>query len=600
QYRAQVYDVSGQCLTPPKAHAITMDRDKAHYIWQTQASTHRPSLCSFSLDGQNLGCILFDRPEPLKPATGTAVLAVDFGTTSTTGAMRLSSHANAAIVAPAFPSSVLHWVMNEQEGSKWSLEQFVADRFNTLDSHGVASPFFTSIARFSSAADGVAPNSIAAPDNELFQDGHIYYFGKNDTSADNLMGSQRFFSLKLKDIGDIRTLSGSNVSLFLQQVLETYMLFCRMQGATVSEVRFAYPLAFNPDKQKQFRDNVEALVTRIAPQVGSPGCKVFSTSESQAVSAYFCAQRGIMQGVAEQGVITLDIGGGTSDYSFCRVNPQQTLCYCYSNYLAGHLMLGEYAYSCKKRSHLGALNWYFNGCREVAEHATNDNDKQEIKKLKVALDSKEALNKENFIFYIERFISLNPDLYRSLLLTDDFKDQYTLLLFELTLLLWFGYLLGTQPWAAFGHTPVCIHLGGNGAHLYDMLKPEDLDAICALIPTPGGVRLVKDINQFRKREVAEGLLQNEDLLTVKPETEQANCAQSSTELLEAFQALCGRFLAAFAEREGASVAYLQSLEQENKRQFENRFLQKVTSFPDLFRYLYDFCTMMIEDIISYS
>jgi hypothetical protein len=44
-----------------------------------------------------------------------------------------------------------------------------------------------------------------------------------------------------------------------------------------------------------------------------------------------------------------------------------------------------------------------------------------------------------------------------------------------------------------------------------MLRPEDLECHQALVPSDGASGLAVNINPRRKREVAEGLLQNSDL-----------------------------------------------------------------------------------------
>lgn len=143
-----------------------------------------------------------------------------------------------------------------------------------------------------------------------------------------------------------------------------------------------------------------------------------------------------------------------------------------------------------------------------------------------------------------------------------------------------------------------MHVGGNGAHLYDMIRREDRDAIEALVPPEGAVGLALNINPRRKREVAEGLLQTSDLLTANPNTCQIDCPQSPQELWEAFAALCRRFLKAFDGRKGPTTDYLRSLLAEKEERTRTQFLQECTGFAALCVYLPAFCDMMIEDLVT--
>ena len=597
RYMAQVYDADGLCMTPSSAGPVTLDTKDMHYAWQTQASPRQPSFCLLMRNGLSIGCLLMEKPRLFTAVTRDAVLAVDFGTTFTTGAVMLTP---GNPTAPVFQNSVIHWMMNEKQGITWSLEQFIADRFNCLTATGGAEPFFSAVARFTADWNDGDANANVRYGNELFADGHIYYFG-NSIHDDNLMGNPRYFSLKLKDINNPHDINGSNATLFLKQVLETYLLYCRLQGVSVSEIRFAYPLAFDLARQEHFRRNIEALVALVAPRAGMPACKTSFTSESQAVCAYFCSQPGILRGVAIQGIITLDIGGGTADYSYYRTNPGQTICHCYSNFLAGHMLLGAYPYRCRQQKEAGnesALNWFFDGCNELSANGNlTGEEKDNLKTLADSLASGHARNREYFIFCIERFVSLNAPLYGKLLQSDAFGEQYTLLLFELTLLLWLGYLLGTQKWASVKRRPVCIHMGGNGAHLFHMLKQGDKDKLCRLVPPGDGVPLETNINRCRKREVAEGLLQESDLLSEDIVATQADCDQTVQELWEAFAALCSRFLDAFPERDDEAARFLRSLGGNNRERLKDRFILNVSSFTDLFRFMPEFCDMMIEEII---
>ncbi len=617
-----LYDSAGERITSAWAPPVRLTDPSGgmHFAWQTQATEQRPSFCVLEHDGLGTGCILFEQPALFRPYERDVILAIDFGTTSTTGAVLMDPKDPQSVIVPMFSGSVIHWVLNKLLGQSWSLEQFIADRFNCKSSKTDATSFFTSIARFPTTGGTTPASKTPHFGNSLYQDGHIYYYGDSFFS-DNKMGNTRYFSLKLQNIKQTDSLYGSNTSMFLQQVIETYLLYCRKKGAHVTEIRFAYPLAFSKDERENIQKQMETLVEAAVNKSGSSHCSVRFTSESQAVSAYFSQKPGLQRSLEKQGVVALDIGGGTADFSYCRKNEQHVLCCCYSNKLAGHAILGEYIYQYKaltgNEKKQDALNWFFDGCEEIAKTKMEE-EQRAIKAFETALDIKKApgaekaIDKDQFIFILERFISLHPELYVEIVQTKHFQEAYTLIMLDLTLLLWFGYLLGTTSLPSNSYTPadaqngsqqktsISIHLGGNGAHMYRMLTAEDLKTVEALIPDRNDTDMEIHINdkRYRKREVAEGLLQASNLIFEDSSMVEAGKKLTPPEMWERFASICERFAQEFSGRSDRVIDYLNLIKNDPHKHTQEQFLEKVTNLSDLCQFISDFHVIMIEHLFT--
>ena len=137
---------------------------------------------------------------------------------------------------------------------------------------------------------------------------------------DNLMGNRRYVGLKMQRFGEDYSWAISNVEMFLRQVLEMYALFCRQKGARIRKILFAYPMAFTPKKRDLFLAGVDNVLRTVASRTGMEPCQLAAYNESQAVSAYFSHMPTLNSANASEGCVTLDIGGGTVDYSFCTLN----------------------------------------------------------------------------------------------------------------------------------------------------------------------------------------------------------------------------------------------------------------------------------------
>ncbi len=598
---ATVYDAGGQQISRRGAPLISLRNGEVIFTWQTHASARLPSFCTVDENGVCIGCVLFGEPASFPTYAHTAILAIDFGTTSTTGAVMLDAENPKSITVPKFQNSVLKWELNANRGVNWSIDQFIANLFNCIARTGGGDAFFTSLARFMPANVSDDQEDEAAPPRtrrrELFTDGHIFYYG-NSVHDENRMGNQRYLGLKLKDISQADSVAGSNIEMFLQQVLEMYLLFCRLNGSRVTQVRFAYPLAFDQQKRQAFQNCVSELVKNTAQKAGMENCTASFTSESQAVSAYFCHILNVKAADLQQGIITLDIGGGTADYSYCRsIADQATLCDCYSSLFGGHELVGRYPYTCKPTNDTDKekkkLRWYIEGLQDVAAHCSQEK-RAEVEAFQKTLDSLTDNREDSFIFAIERFISLQPEEYAAALRTQEFADHYVLLLFELTLLLWFGYQLGTRTWKRTVNREVRIYLAGNGANLYDLIRPEDKKRIIGVAAGDGDPTLDILPNLQLKREVAEGLLRSEEQTAACISRGEEDQKQSPEDLWNEFLAVIERFIISYWDQKTLATAYLTQLMSPDEIEDTHRqFLRKNASLTDLCAYLPEFCRIVI-------
>ena len=621
RFTSAVYNANGNKMTKNTLRVIQIEsKDGTHYSWQTHASNVPPSCCTLEDNGQCLGSIMFGRPDTFPAFTRDAMLAIDFGTTTTTGAVLLDKDRIDHISTPLFAQSTLKWEMMGDSGPLWSLKQFIADQLNRVGTRNGSGSFYSAFARFTPQeetreelpADKEAlPQEVreddtwlkkpSMPNNrqrqqELFVDGHIYYYA-DSMYDDNPMGNQRYVGLKLKELDKGHDWSEDNISMFLQQVLEMYLLYCRMNGAKVKQILFAFPLAFKKTEQEMFREKIKALLASLVDKVGLEVVEPDIKTESQAVCAYFASIPIIQAAMLDKGIITLDVGGGTTDYSHCMVNKESgNLCEFYSNYMGGQRMLAEYAYQCNKQA-LGskptALKWFYEGLKQIAEGEIHD-AKADIDAFLAELTAQSMNQKENFTFCIDRFVSLRPDLFQAVLQTEEFHEQYMLLLFELTLLLWFGYLIGIRSRTLDNTRDLPIYLAGNGSNLFHLIRKEDLTLIETLICEQGKVRMTVIASNRPKREVAEGLLLSE--VNIGDGKSQCELVTPNTpiELWNAFSGLNSRFIESFQSRNGQVMACLKDTFSVRGKDAKEQFLARNHSLQDLCTYLVSFCDILIS------
>ena len=271
----------------------------------------------------------------------------------------------------------------------------------------------------------------------------------------------------------------------------------------------AYSMAFSKEKREQFQARISKVLRAVAVRTGMESCTLALYNESQAVSAYFSLIPSLAAANASEGCVTLDIGGGTVDYSFCALNAGRPSNARFDSCeLGGQRLVGEYIYQCAVKFNQGktkALDWFHEGFQAVSGNR-DSNDAADIQTFLDDLLKLYRGPKSEFVFCIDHFISLRPAIFKEVLKTKHFQTQYQLFLFQLTLLLWFGYYLGLQGCAGNFGNVLRVYSAGNGSNLFKMIDDADNTRLMHMFTTLGGKALEVVPSRAPKREVVEGLL----------------------------------------------------------------------------------------------
>jgi hypothetical protein len=148
-----------------------------------------------------------------------------------------------------------------------------------------------------------------------FCDGHILYLQK--TPEQFIDESTRNVKTNLKWGGAHETYLSAS---FIEQLCLQTAAECRADGASMIEWRFSYPTAFSRQKVGQFGVIWGSISKKIQSQTGvtsslAPEGQNLEFCEAVCTARYF---RASLKMSATAGALSIDIGGGTSDYAFWR------------------------------------------------------------------------------------------------------------------------------------------------------------------------------------------------------------------------------------------------------------------------------------------
>ena len=475
-----------ECMTPHTS-AHTMAKEK----WQIAQGKEFPLFVKLTYGQDTVGVIPCTPFTMMQPRGRRAVLAIDFGMSGTVGAIlpddvlpgqRFASILSAGFVAfspnqasdqssnsriPA--TSGIAWQFNHDQGMRNSGNVFLSDLLNTVTDNNPSGAVFTIIRRFHDA-----PLDAAKP----FLHGNIQFIGSENLPEST---AETFSGLKLAPIET--AINKANIQLFLRQILEMYWLRCYQEGIQHLDVRFAYPLARPATHQRGLCDIMYETCQKLVKKTGIELEALRVTNESHAVHIFY-HNLNMLAGIAHDDIIvTLDIGGGTTDFSIIVMNnpnvPNQY--YYYSTTLAGNNMFAHHL----SESHHPALQEQRKQFLSIGQAAPDDPQEK------------------FFILRTDQLLrSENKDLIK--MIQDHDSPIHHVLVFELCLLFWTARML-YEPYANFTQqSTLSVCLAGNGSKFYYLLDDGCRNQIRSIaFDNQPGFTIIP--SQDRKMEVVKGL-----------------------------------------------------------------------------------------------
>lgn len=136
--------------------------------------------------------------------------------------------------------------------------------------------------------------------------------------------------------------------------------------------------------------------------------------------------------------------------------------------------------------------------------------------------------------------------------------------------------------------------------MYRMLTKEDFKKINDLVPDCSDTDMEIHINykRYRKREVAEGLLQ--DISLIKDDPSQIDTGSNLTPAImwERFASLCERFTTIFSDHSDRITSSLNFIQSDHHKHIQEQFLEKVTNLDDLCHFMVDFHDIMLAHLFA--
>lgn len=609
QFRATTYDLNGQRIPMKDSVEYLPDQTQNPAIawlhWHIYRSSVPPGFCLLEQKGIPIGIVKCESPQNLPRAEAHARLAIDFGTTSTVGAMVLAQNSDTRVFLqdvnwPVHLESPIAWQLNKRNGLDYSVDSFIADKLNVHDASRNGIPvLFSIVKQFNHILQGTVDG------DEVHQDGHIHFLKEGPVTF-STNGDDLDFEMKLRDINSSE--NARSIRLFLRQILEMYLLACRQRGIGYVDIRFAVPLALTNDQ----REGLRLMFARVAREVGKKaGVEIKSvniTSESNAVGTYFANLPRATHVVEAVGVLALDIGGGTSDYSFWQKtkidsNTKPVTKLNHSTKLAGHEMVANVLYTWVREQ--GAMSWIADGLVEAA--GSDRVLKSRLERYIESLENASKMGSSHFAVAFDQFIVREGEVLKKALATQKWMPLLQILIFELAELFWLARIIVEPEIPALriaqnlsdANEPLAISLclAGNGARYYAMLPKPAQELIVAVMGADlAGVEfsIVMSDDDKMKGEVVQGLLLCDSFEEGNAEASQSSLSPS--ELQERFV----NFLKAYKDNASTNNSeWLLSSVETRMAAYQSgknlKFLQKVQDIQSLSEYLQSFRDIILTD-----
>lgn len=492
EFSASVYDQFGQAVGVEQQTCRDELSKGERCRWQTFMLESRPSFTLLKHLGDTIGVVSFEdeKAEQLPNQTRELKLCFDYGTTATIGEI-YDSDSKTPHRFNLYNHKMLKWFTNAVQGAVQSLERFIAPNFcwidkdsNELTSSNTDKGAVLSLMRGFGPRQGMSMPDRPAKEMVLHLDGNIYTLKKAITPAELSQKNVRSgMKLELDDDENLRY-----VKTFMTQMLQFFFLICRIEGAKSIDVRYAAPLAL-ADQIKNLEEFFESIVKELGLKTGFPDIeKPRLASESMAASAHFKELDVLNALNPNQGLIVLDIGGGTADYSFWihkaegKINDRAHLC-C-SNKLAGREMMVRVLYEMLTQRQ-DSLENFIMAVEDAAGLKSSSIISEWSENLRnIHSDTTNIMNV--LTIYTDQLLMENPELLENLLANE--KNCHRLvevINFNIALLLWIARIIYVRQTRKFLPNKridtMTLCLAGNGCVYYYALPKERRDKLLKIV-----------------------------------------------------------------------------------------------------------------------
>lgn len=502
-FDTDVYDIDGNKVSDTKKTSHGETLGELYRRWQVFDVGNQPSFALFKYKGTSVGTISLEssNADQFGTSESNGKLCVDFGTTSTMGILR-KDHDDKSIQM-SLEDTRLEWILNEIDGRQISTRVFINTAFALWQAHGCA--LFSLFQTFPPEQDNGLPTRNKDVCS-LHLDGNMYFLANDAVpSAQNDRIQTR---MKTKLLSSDNT--ARYVFAYLRQIFQFYFLRCRLEQVTSVTLHCAYPLAFQEKEKELLRSLFEKAANTASAETGVTVKSLIYKSESLAVGQYFAHRNALTALDVRKGIMVLDIGGGTSDFSFSinrpGTNDFESLL-CSSCHLAGWKMLSQFIQHCIRN---GSITDFIDDLRTI-----NIPDRQnfmtrwldQLRLLSVATENLDSI----VTLCMDQFMKQNNDVLRVAFDSGRcvaLRENLTLclgLLFWLARLIYAEHTLRHAPAAQVNRMDLC--LAGNGSILYRILPDDVCMKLQRLVSATRMTVTVEDaIEEQYKTEVAEGLI----------------------------------------------------------------------------------------------
>lgn len=524
-----------------------------------------------------------------------ALLAIDFGMSATVSAL-VPNDANqkkdSQLSGGFTGTSDIQWQFNPEVGIGNVYRHFIGEFLGVTGEKNANGSMFTLVRRFDT------DNKPGADHLRPYDDGNIEFVGDENIPT---YDSHVFAGLKMANQSERRN---AHAGLFLRQALEMYFYRCCQEGATSVDVRFAYPIAMDTLTRDLLSRQFSEICGELSRDTGLKVMSLSRTSESRAVQTYFHKGRSNDRMDIAWGstVVTMDIGGGTTDFSIMRQTKdpaRDAIADYHSTTLAGNAMFAHRLFDNPAFTELKErLD------KEAAEGSSSERDAAGANDADAANEAL-YLRRQHFCLLIDQKLRLG-DEELSRMIRDEQSAIHQPLIFQLCLLFWYATMLyrKAQPELAAEQTArpqLFICVAGNGSSFYRCQSDEIKAKIQKTIGITN-VRLQFKESSEQKMEVVHGLLlmdksELDEVALQDAEPSASNQSKRADNQQPASpyggEKICDAFFAFLRQyvKQFSGDACIGALVADNarKQQLRAEMLDRVTNLDELAEYLPKLC-----------